>query len=166
MDAGAVLFGLALLVVVVPYVAGPFRQKRSPGFSKVTRPEQDALGQRQTVLSALRDLDFDFRLGKVDPADYTSLRAGLLTQAASLMLEIEQGNVEIEALIQSRRQALAKNKTCQQCGAPLRPGDRFCSACGAAFPSACPSCSQPLSVEDHFCPSCGTQVKRSLQQIQ
>lgn len=128
MDAGAVLIGLALLVISLPFVASPFWNKIEPNSSPEPFRSPD---DRRAVLSALRDLDFDYRVGKVNEVDYTILRSRLLTRAAALMRESEAIDAEIEALIRARREASSNSETCRQCGAKVEAGDRFCSTCGA-----------------------------------
>lgn len=51
--------------------------------------------------------------------------------------------------------------TCSNCGAPLREGAGFCSACGAAVNTAvfCSQCGTELSAGDKFCYACGAPVK-------
>ncbi len=50
---------------------------------------------------------------------------------------------------------------CPRCGAPHRPGARFCATCGAALPEAppepafCTKCGARLRPESNFCPNCG-----------
>lgn len=128
MDAGAVLIGLALLVISLPYIASPFWNKIEPNRSS---PPFGSPGDRQAVLSALRDLDFDYRVGKVNEVDYAILRARLLTQAAALAKESEAIDAEIETLIRARREVSSKSEACWQCGAKVAASDRFCSTCGA-----------------------------------
>lgn len=128
MDAGAVLIGVALLVISIPFVAEPFWSKIEPD----SYPETfSSTGDRQAVLSALRDLDFDYRVGKVNDVDYSILRARLLMQAAALVQESEAIEAEMAALIRARRKATCKSETCWKCGAKVNLGDRFCSTCGA-----------------------------------
>ena len=51
--------------------------------------------------------------------------------------------------------------TCSNCGAPLREGAGFCSACGTAVNTAvfCSQCGTELSAGDKFCSACGAPVK-------
>lgn len=182
MNTIALFFGLALLAVSVFFVASPFRlqglQKRSArqGAAQKGSPQVSAEKQRQAVLLALRDLDFDYQAAKVAEEDYQSLRANLLAEAAELMQRQESDS--IEALIQARRQArlkeppAANGKTngkaksigpaggqCHHCQAPLAEGAKFCSKCGApAAEITCPKCKQSLQPGDSFCPACGTAV--------
>jgi class 3 adenylate cyclase/tetratricopeptide (TPR) repeat protein len=43
---------------------------------------------------------------------------------------------------------------CEQCGAALDEGDRFCGDCGARV-GGCPSCGEPLTPGKRFCRACG-----------
>ena len=48
---------------------------------------------------------------------------------------------------------------CKQCGAPLRPGSRFCKNCGARnTPKFCMKCGAKLESDNMFCGNCGTKV--------
>jgi Ca-activated chloride channel family protein len=58
---------------------------------------------------------------------------------------------------------------CRHCGAPLRPGARFCGRCGGTQPappqaverrSFCDMCGLPLLANAQFCSSCGEPVLR------
>lgn len=55
-------------------------------------------------------------------------------------------------------------KYCNQCGAALADGARFCSECGTKVPTEtppkrfCPSCGKKLPGESAFCPACGTRI--------
>ena len=48
---------------------------------------------------------------------------------------------------------------CNQCGAPLRSGSRFCANCGAKIaPEFCPNCGEKLEPDCQFCGNCGRKV--------
>jgi YD repeat-containing protein len=55
--------------------------------------------------------------------------------------------------------------TCSRCQSQLRPGARFCGACGAAVSQAvpaaqsCPQCGKPIQAETRFCKNCGFKLK-------
>ena len=82
MTIGAVLVGLALLVVIVSMVVRPLTER---GRRDEVPPEENHQPQLEPVLAALRDLDFDHQTGKVSEDDYTPARAGLLAKAAQAM---------------------------------------------------------------------------------
>ncbi len=53
---------------------------------------------------------------------------------------------------------------CQNCGANIQDGSKFCSACGAAIAqSTCPGCGNPVKPEASFCPVCGRTLKSGAQ---
>lgn len=155
MNLIAVLIGMAMLVVSVPFVAKPFQKVR--GKKPATPVKQvDPDEQRLATLTALRDLDFDFQVGKVSEDDYANLRARLVAEAARTLQEDKDD--EIEVLIQARKTSKAKAPVCAHCGETLEAGIRFCPRCGTAVEDSCPSCGKNLNAGDVFCSSCGTQL--------
>lgn len=154
MNLVAVLVGLTMLVISVPFVAKPFQKVR--GKKPATPVKQvDPDEQRLAALTALRDLDFDFQVGKVSEDDYTSLRARLVAEAARTLQDDK--NDKIETLIQARKTSKAKAPACAHCGETLEAGIRFCPRCGTAVEASCPSCGKNIKAGDLFCSSCGTQ---------
>jgi len=155
MNLVAVFFGMAMLAVSAPFVAKPFQKVREnkPAIP-VKKVNPDEL--RLAALTALRDLDFDFQVGKVSEDDYTSLRARLVAEAARYLQDDK--NDEIEALIQARKDSKAKAAACAHCGETLEAGIHFCPHCGAAAETSCPSCEKNIKAGDLFCSSCGTQL--------
>ncbi|HBG74706.1 MAG: hypothetical protein A2X25_11785 [Chloroflexi bacterium GWB2_49_20] len=156
MNFGAILIGLSMLVISVTFVAIPFQQRSKKKHAlpvKHMEPEE----HRLAVLSSLRDLDFDFQLGKVSEDDYASLRARLMAEAAQSLQEADKVD-EVEALIQARKASKAKSPACENCGQAIESGIRFCPRCGTAVKSSCPSCGKNLKAGDLFCSSCGYKL--------
>lgn len=151
MELGAILLLLAILVTVVLFVARPL-MNRANDAQETPQNESALLAERDRILSALEELDFDYTLGKIPAEDYP-LQRGLLVQRGAEILsqldEIERqaarsaprraaarkrrlSDEEIEALIARRRQE-RREKTggfCPRCGRPVLHSDRFCPACG------------------------------------
>lgn len=175
----AMFIGLILLAGSVFYVASPLRTpapaKKSAGRGIVPKDtgKLSSEKQRQAILLAIRDLDFDYQAGKVAEGDYQTLRVSLVNEAAQLMQRQEREQADsIEALIQSRRQTRtpvspavkaqttgSAKQLCHTCQAPLPAGAKFCARCGTPVSEAtCPQCKQPLHTGDRFCPACGTTI--------
>ena len=126
MQLSSLLVGFALLVAALVYVSRPFFGKLRRG-TTITSTTGDAYA-RDAVLSALRDLDFDFKTGKINEDDYQPLRDQLLLDAAKLVDEEKTEEQQLESLIQSRRNS--RKASCPTCGKKIVLGDAFCSSCG------------------------------------
>jgi hypothetical protein len=84
----ALLVGAVLAVSCVVVVAFPFLREPAPADDRLVQPdaaEQRRLAaaeERDRALSALKELEFDHRTGKVSDEDYREL-VGVLRQRAS-----------------------------------------------------------------------------------
>ncbi|TMJ37572.1 MAG: hypothetical protein E6G87_08135, partial [Alphaproteobacteria bacterium] len=47
---------------------------------------------------------------------------------------------------------------CSACGAPAKPGQRFCTSCGAALALACRACGAQNPASSRFCGNCGSAL--------
>ncbi len=169
MDIGSILLLLALIVVVGAYVASPLRTRQhrhTPDEENIEISE--LLAERERILDALAELDFDNEMGKVPDELYPLQREALVKRGAAVLKLLDERLPETveaepsrpaadqraeqavaarravaqddpaEALILARKiaksPAVAKNdasgKFCPNCGAQIKPGDRFCAVCG------------------------------------
>lgn len=159
MEIPSILIGLLLFSVSVAYVILPFQQKQQKTSSPLKHPD-DLPVQREAVLAALRDLDFDFKTGKIGEEDYQPLRAQLLAEAAQHIEVEKQGDEQLEQMIRSRRKINGQENKCLHCEAPLQAGQHFCSKCGTEINNVlCPSCGKKIQSGDLFCSSCGNQIQ-------
>lgn len=165
MELGAIFVGLAMLVASVPYLARPFQEKQFKSKQQPAvclTPDEE----RQAVLSALRDLDFDFSTGKVSEEDYSALRAQLVTEAATyIRSEKSIADEQIEIMIQARKASQSNIRKCSNCGNTVEPNSRFCSQCGTAAGNICPSCAKPIQDGDRFCNTCGTKLEVQIEPV-
>jgi len=129
--------------------------------ARAENPELRHLENRRQVLyENLKDLNFEYRQGKLSDEDYQSLKQGFLNELAATMLAIdrlapaaseggraagreEQGKAERGRTEEPQRAQAARqsNKTGK------RPDIRYCGQCGEENPAAnnfCGSCGQPL----------------------
>jgi hypothetical protein len=186
MEIGSIFLILALLLVVGLFVSRPFfdnKEERLISPSDQADHERSALlAEQDRILTALRELDFDYTLGKIPDEDYHPQRNALLQKGANLLRqidalqpEVEAGDAEtrLEAAIAARRMEKKSSST----GANGRAGAadvlsktstqddefevmlanrrRVRQEKAAGF---CPQCGQPVQKSDRFCPKCGAKT--------
>lgn len=170
MDIGAILLFLAVLVLTVLFIARPFLDKRQPAVAAGGHELSALMAERDSVITALQELDFDNSLGKIPSEDYPQQRAALLQHGAQVLRKIDRlspktassGDAEkrIEAAIAARRADSAVQGSSGDVDDDLesliaaRRSERkeksggFCSNCG-----------RPIMASDRFCPYCGKVIK-------
>jgi NADH pyrophosphatase NudC (nudix superfamily) len=159
MDLAALLFLIALLLGVSLYLVMPLMRNGRPRASEETQEVSSLLAERERLLNALQELDFDFQLGKIPEEDYPTQRADLLRRGADVLKQLDAlaplraparlsaapaGDAEldrhlsdddIESMLAARRKA-RKTKSagfCPRCGKPILVTDQFCSHCGKSL---------------------------------
>lgn len=166
MDTGSLLLLTALIILMVFIISRPFYSNSAAGQISRDNLEDPAdntlselMGEKERLLTALRDLDSDYDLEKVPEEAYNQQR-GFLMQAAARNLkaidELEHAvssdlpevsepgeyvdhpaasteHDEIEDLIMERRRKRNEKSAgfCPRCGKALQKSDQFCPACGA-----------------------------------
>jgi hypothetical protein len=85
---------------------------------------------RKRVLRAIKELDFDFDMGKLNPADYKEIRDRYRLRAVELKREIDGASAvhpEVERVLAH----LGRDRGCPSCGKQTELDARFCRSCGA-----------------------------------
>lgn len=168
MELTAILFTLAILILVAIYLYAPFMERRA---SRVTQEEHELsslMAERDRVINSLQELDFDFKLGKIPDEDYPTQRASLLQKGADILRRIdslapqitstEDADARLEKAIAARRADASVAKVelsdddLESMIAARRKGRREKSS------GFCPKCGKPVLVSDRFCPSCGKSL--------
>lgn len=134
---------LLIAVGVMVYVGRPLFTQQGVVAAAARRKSRHAvlMEQRDALYAAIRELDFDHRMGKVDDEDYRRMRGDYTQQAVSLLKEVDRGNGrsraadDVEQEVASFRkkggQGQAQASSCPSCGAKVKPNDRFCARCGS-----------------------------------
>lgn len=118
---------------------------------------EELYAQRDALYRSIKELEFDYRVGKLTDEDYKRFVTELKRQAADVLRRIDEVKAaqtsvreRLEERIRALRQGTAATmptapavatvsvedgeaqgpRFCPQCGAPVRPGDKFCSQCG------------------------------------
>jgi hypothetical protein len=175
MELAAIFFSLAILIVVGVYLYAPFMERRA---KQVTQEEHELsalMAERDRVINALQELDFDFKLGKIPEDDYPEQRATLLQKGADILRRIDSltppspsgrgaggegqdAEVRLEKAITARRAdaPLAKAEIADdELEAIIVARRKVRKKKTAGF---CPKCGKPVMVTDRFCPFCGKSL--------
>src|SRR5512135_2572814 len=89
MDLAAILFIVAVLLAVSLYLVTPLMNNVSRRVPSETQEVSALLAERERLLTALQELDFDFQLGKIPEEDYPSQRADLLRKGAEVLKKLD-----------------------------------------------------------------------------
>jgi NADH pyrophosphatase NudC (nudix superfamily) len=170
MQIGSVFLILALILGVGMYVVQPFLERRNRKMTAEVRGLSALMAERDRVVNALQELDFDFNLNKIPAEDYPVQRTALLQKGADILKQLDaltpnvpasKGNGaadRIESAVAARRADLASAKT-------VRDDDDVEALIAARRTSRkeksggfCPRCGKPVLASDRFCPHCGKSI--------
>jgi hypothetical protein len=169
MDIGVVFLLLGLMLAVGTYLFAPFigRGVRSPAAEE--HELSALLAERDRLINALQELDFDHRLGKIPDEDYPIQRSELLHRGAGVLQKLDALRPNPSPAGQARarleRAAAAGGADATARDAP--PSDDEIESMLAARRKSrgersagfCPRCGKPVLVSDRFCPNCGKSLK-------
>ena len=145
-------------------IAWPLFRERREGEAAFTADEMpvadpmvELVERRDLIYQAIRELRFDYQVGKVSEADFKAFDAQLKGQAVAVLKEMDalrkaEADPELDAAIEAEIAALrhvnghgpavepetvpiglAPMSFCPYCGTHVLGSDRFCGKCGAAL---------------------------------
>lgn len=127
--------------------------------------------QKDSLYSAIRDIDLDFGLGKLTQEDYDDLRRKYRLEAASVLKEIDSitnssGAVDLDSEIEveiSKSRTGFHNKSLEDELEEEIKKARTIEPTGFSAPSSpsCPSCGTGIEEDDLFCSKCGEKLAKA-----
>jgi len=102
-------------------------------------PTQHLEERKARIYENLRDLQFEFRVGKLSDADYQRTKLSLQQELAGVLAEIDQLAPKVERAAASAAPkpqpapAPASGLVCPYCGAKFPNPMKFCGECGKAM---------------------------------
>jgi hypothetical protein len=127
------LLGAAVVLVVVAAVGFTLfvRQEDLPKPEPVS-PAQHLEERKAAIYENLRDLQFEYRVGKLSDADYQQTKIGLQKELAGVIAQIEQ--IENKPAVAAPAPAPSPKPkpglVCPSCGATFAKPMKFCGECG------------------------------------
>ncbi len=148
-------------VVIIGFLIGAFTFVLTPLFRKDDR--RDDLGPKRSDLleelktkkeaayAAIREMEFDYNMGKLTEEDFAILKRQYLEEAAGYMKEMDalaersdvfsaSGGIQVAEENQDEKVAgraerpnPEKDDYCTSCGKKAAPKNLFCTGCGASL---------------------------------
>ena len=178
MDIGSIFVIITIALLVVVYIIQPLldtNKKVAVISEQKTANEKDhvrsaLLAERDRILTALQELEFDNVLGKIPEEDYPVQRANLVRAGADVLRQIDESSLVasqtpgqpedwIEAEIAARR-ADAGNTARELDEVELAIAARHRARMEKSV-GFCTKCGNPLQHSDVFCSKCGQPVEKS-----
>ena len=137
----------ALVLLAGIYVLMPlFREPDNANkIELVAETELDRLLDRKAVIYGnLRDLEFEYKMGRLSDADFQQLGAGYKNEAAGILQSLDKLSAsehpekagEKDTAPREVGRSASESKPaqdaplCPSCGAEVLPGKKFCADCG------------------------------------
>lgn len=127
-----ILIAAVLLTVGVLIFTVWVRAKDLPEPLPVS-PAEHLEERKARIYESLRDLQFEFRVGKLSDADYQHTKLDLQRELAGILAEIEKLTPGAAAPVPPPKPAPQQKATefvCPACGAKFTKPMKFCGECG------------------------------------
>ena len=166
-----IVLTLLLLIVVLAFVGYPLVRPAVRAAAGSAAPEQEQreqlLGERENVLSTLKDLELEHSIGNLSDGDYDALRAAQRHKAVAIFRELDRLDDPGPAAVAQHPSMLDHLTLDEQLEEEIaRARQRLNgtdpdTAPGTQGPAvACPACGTTRSSHDNFCAHCGARLER------
>ncbi len=129
---------MTLVAVVILVVAATtlftlsIRAKDIPPPDPVS-PTQHLDERKARIYENLRDLQFEYRVGKLSDADYQRTKLSLQQELAGVLGEIDRLTPQKPAAVAAPKPKAVAGVVCPHCGAKFANPMKFCGECGKAM---------------------------------
>lgn len=127
-----------IAIAVIAFILG-VRPKDLPA-PEPESPFQHLDERKAAIYENLRDLQFEYRVGKLSDADYQHTKSDLQKELAVVLAEVDRLKAELG--VQAQPKPISN-------GAKPQPAGNVCPTCGAKFDKAlkfCGECGKPMKV--------------------
>jgi hypothetical protein len=162
MEPAAIFLLLILLALIILFVTRPFFKRQRVRIAESGHEFSFLLAERERLLTALQELDFDQTLGKIPAEDYPAQRAILLQKGAEVLRQLDiltpgtpilTGKKSLRSISALTPAALLSDDDLEDLLAKRRIARKDNAA------GFCPKCGKPALQSDVFCPFCGSTLK-------
>ena len=174
MEIGAILFSLALLLVVAAYVLQPLSASGRAGYRDTSRELSALQAESDRVLDSIQEIEMDRSMGKVPEEDYQRRRAALLLEGAEILRSIDElqrdgapdeSAMELEAAIAEHREKSSSPSMESEAADPQRlskGSSHDSQLADAEAQGTCPTCGELIHLGDRYCSNCGQALEEQV----
>ena len=159
-----ILIALIISLIAIAYVAWPLLRS---GATTAQLPDDDKLldlvARKDTILRSIKELEFDYHMGKLSAEDFERFNQRLRQQAVGLLRQIEKVAPNMADLEQQLEAAIAQRRTVTSgvITAEINGRSHDAVLMNEKFSSTfCPACHAPVAVNANFCANCGAEVAK------
>lgn len=122
----------ALIVIGALFLTLRVSEKSLPPPESETpiKPLEEA---KARIYEALRDLQFEYRLGKLSDADYQTSKQELQKELARVLQQMDSSGAPKAAAAPVAKPVPEPGLKCPHCGAEFKEKLKFCGECGKAM---------------------------------
>lgn len=145
---------LVLALSGLAFIAYPLLMRHVPTYTshspRVER-ERELLAEKEAVYAAIKDVDFEYKTGKLSDDDYAELRDGYRVRALNILRDLDGQPQEPNGAAAG----------CAFCGHVNPGGSNFCESCGSGLSPdlRCGKCGTAYGVSDRYCGICGSALQ-------
>lgn len=151
-----IVIQVALALILVGFVAYPLLKEQLGEEESLDLPEdvEELYRRKDTTYSALKELEFDFKTGKLSEGDFHELDARYRADALEILASIDAREKGVNDTSGARR-ARAQRKSPR--AAAAEPAASV-AAPSFAEPFACTACGRVNREDARFCAGCGDEL--------
>ena len=137
------VFAVAVVLVVGTIIFTLFVRRQDLPEAPPVSPTLHLEQRKAQIYENLRDLQFEFRVGKLSDADYQKTKLDLQRELAKVLAEIDaiqppqpkqpKAAATATAAVTAQSKAGSNGHLCKHCGAKFAEPMKFCGECGKAM---------------------------------
>jgi hypothetical protein len=129
------LIGAVVLVVAVTVLFTLFIRPQDMPQPEAASPTRHLEDRKAVIYENLRDLQFEYRVGKLSETDYQQTKVGLQRELAGVLAEIDRlvPGAAAAPAVAAAVPAVEPGTVCPHCDAKFPKPMKFCGECGKAM---------------------------------
>src|SRR5579883_1402862 len=138
-----ILGSAVVLVVAATVVFTLFVRKQDLPQPEPVSPVQHLDERKAAIYENLRDLQFEYRVGKLSDADYQHTKQDLQKELAAVLAEVDQLKASLGQPVRPQEAPRLEGSKAEK----PKPGGFTCPSCGASFEKDlkfCGECGKPM----------------------